>query len=36
MWGGQGTNLLEAAEHAGAWRHILVLLGAGRRVEEGR
>jgi CIC family chloride channel protein len=29
MWGGQGTNLLEAAEHAGAWRHILVLLGAG-------
>jgi chloride channel protein, CIC family len=29
MWGGQGTNLLEAAEHVGAWRHILVLLGAG-------
>ncbi len=29
MWGGQGTNLLDAAEHAGAWRHILVLLGAG-------
>ena len=29
MWNGPGTNLLEAAEHAGAWRHILVLLGAG-------
>jgi H+/Cl- antiporter ClcA len=29
MWGGQGTNLLDAAEHAGAWRHTLVLLGAG-------
>jgi chloride channel protein, CIC family len=29
MWGGRGTNLLDAAEHAGAWRHILVLLGAG-------
>ena len=29
MWGGQGTNLLDAAEHAGAWRHVLVLVGAG-------
>jgi chloride channel protein, CIC family len=29
MWSGPGTNLLDAAEHAGAWRHILVLLGAG-------
>jgi chloride channel protein, CIC family len=29
MWSGAGTNLLDAAEHAGAWRHILVLLGAG-------
>ncbi len=29
MWGGSGTNLLDAAEHASAWRHILVLLGAG-------
>jgi CIC family chloride channel protein len=29
MWNGPGTNLLSAAEHAGAWRHILVLLGAG-------
>jgi H+/Cl- antiporter ClcA len=29
MWNGTGTNLLDAAEHASAWRHILVLLGAG-------
>jgi CIC family chloride channel protein len=29
MWSGTGTNLLDAAEHAGVWRHILVLLGAG-------
>jgi len=29
MWSGAGTNLLEAAEQASAWRHILVLLGAG-------
>jgi H+/Cl- antiporter ClcA len=29
MWGGQGANLLDAAQHAGAWRHVLVLLGAG-------
>jgi H+/Cl- antiporter ClcA len=29
MWSGAGTNLLDAAEHAGAWRHIFVLLGAG-------
>ncbi len=28
-WSGSGTNLLDAAEHAGAWRHIVVLLGAG-------
>jgi chloride channel protein, CIC family len=28
-WGGSGTNLLDAAQHAEAWRHILVLLGAG-------
>src|SRR5580700_8383876 len=28
-WGGSGTDLLDAAEQAGAWRHILVLLGAG-------
>ncbi len=29
MWSGPGTNLLDVAEHAGAWRHILILLGAG-------
>ena len=29
MWNGAGANLLDAAEHVGAWRHILVLLGAG-------
>lgn len=29
MWNGPGTNLLEAAEHASALRHVLVLLGAG-------
>ncbi|MEO8049704.1 MAG: chloride channel protein [Acidobacteriota bacterium] len=29
VWNGSGTNILNAAEHAGAWRHILVLLGAG-------
>ena len=29
VWNGPGTNLLEAAEHASACRHILVLLGAG-------
>jgi len=28
-WGGSGTNLLDAAKHTGAWRHVLVLLGAG-------
>src|SRR5579862_5099138 len=28
-WNGSATNLLDAAEHAGAWRHVLVLLGAG-------
>jgi CIC family chloride channel protein len=28
-WGGSGTDLLDAAQHADAWRHILVLLGAG-------
>ena len=29
VWGGTGTNLLESAKQAGAWRHILILLGAG-------
>src|SRR5580658_1057029 len=28
-WGGSGTTLLDAAKHAGTWRHVLVLLGAG-------
>ena len=28
-WNGSSTNILDAAEHAGAWRHMLVLLGAG-------
>ena len=28
-WGGTGTNFLEAAEHSTAWRHVVVLLGAG-------
>jgi H+/Cl- antiporter ClcA len=29
MWGGKGTDILDAAQHAGAWRHVLILLGAG-------
>jgi chloride channel protein, CIC family len=29
MWAGSGVDLLSAAERASAWRHILVLLGAG-------
>jgi H+/Cl- antiporter ClcA len=29
MWNGAGTSLLDAAERASPWRHILVLLGAG-------
>src|ERR1019366_1196811 len=29
VWGGTGTNVLEAAQQAGAWRHVLVLIGAG-------
>jgi H+/Cl- antiporter ClcA len=29
VWGGSGTDLLRAAEQAGAWRHIMALLGAG-------
>jgi len=29
VWGGTGTNLLEAAQQAGAWRHVLVLIAAG-------
>jgi chloride channel protein, CIC family len=29
MWPGPGVTLLDAAMHAGAWRHFWVLLGAG-------
>src|SRR5271154_4978503 len=29
VWHGTGGDLLDAARQAGAWRHILVLLGAG-------
>ena len=29
VWGGSGTDLLDAAQRAGAWRHVLVLVGAG-------
>jgi CIC family chloride channel protein len=29
IWGGTGKNLLDAAEKANAWRHVVVLLGAG-------
>lgn len=29
VWSGSGTAVLEAAEHAGAWRNIFALLGAG-------
>ena len=29
VWAGSGTDILDAAARAGAWRHIIVLLGAG-------
>jgi CIC family chloride channel protein len=29
MWGGSGTDILNMAEKATAWHHVLVLLGAG-------
>ncbi len=29
FWGGSGTDILDTAAHAGLWRHVLVLLGAG-------
>lgn len=29
VWAGSGTHILEAAENAGALRHVIVLLGAG-------
>lgn len=32
FWAGSGTDILEAATRAGAWRHIIVLLGAGAAV----
>lgn len=28
-WKGSGTDILDAARHFGAWRHVLVLAGAG-------
>ena len=28
-WGGSGVEILDAAAHAGPWRHVLVLLAAG-------
>jgi H+/Cl- antiporter ClcA len=28
-WNGSATDLLEAVEHVGVWRHVLVLTGAG-------
>ena len=35
-WAGSGTHILDAAEHASAWRHIIVLLGAGFAVGIGQ
>jgi hypothetical protein len=29
VWAGSGTHILDAAARAGAWRHVIVLLGAG-------
>ncbi len=28
-WSGSGEDLLDAVKRAGAWRHVIVLLGAG-------
>jgi H+/Cl- antiporter ClcA len=36
VWAGSGTHILEAATRAGAWRHIIVLLGAGAVVGIGQ
>ena len=36
VWSGSGTHILEAATRAGAWRHIIVLLGAGAVVGIGQ
>ena len=35
-WAGSGTHILDAAEHAMAWRHVIVLLGAGFAVGIGQ
>jgi CIC family chloride channel protein len=29
VWGGSGTDILDAAAHTPPWRHVVVLLGAG-------
>jgi CIC family chloride channel protein len=36
VWAGSGTDILDAAAHAGVWRHLLVLLGAGAVVGIGQ
>jgi hypothetical protein len=36
VWNGSGTHLLDAAGHAGAWRHVLVLLGRINSVAAGQ
>jgi chloride channel protein, CIC family len=36
VWSGSGTHILDAATHADAWRHIIVLLGAGVAVGIGQ
>jgi H+/Cl- antiporter ClcA len=36
VWAGSGTHILEAATRAGAWRHLIVLLGAGAVVGIGQ
>jgi len=36
VWAGSGTDILDAAARAGAWRHIFVLLGAGAVVGIGQ
>jgi len=36
VWAGSGTDILDAASHAGAWRRMVVLLGAGAVVGIGQ
>ena len=36
MWGGGGSDLLEAASRAPPWRHLVVLLGAGLLTSAGQ